>query len=109
MGEYTTRITTADCRSGWCESEVGIVRDAGGYLVTGPDLVRNGCCPAHWPLDREPYYLETRLPGRVKRPAKGDIAMASLIDSEDTRIFRFVSQWSLVTGLVALGLFLDAS
>jgi thioredoxin reductase (NADPH) len=43
-------------------SEVGIVRDAGGYLVTGPDLVRNGACPAHWPLSREPYYLETSMP-----------------------------------------------
>ena len=39
-----------------------------GYLVTGPDLVRNGQCPAHWPLAREPYYLETCMPG-LSRPA----------------------------------------
>lgn len=56
-------------------SEVGIVRDAGGYLVTGPDLVRNGRCPEHWPLDREPYYLETSMPGLF---AAGDVRHGSI-------------------------------
>jgi thioredoxin reductase (NADPH) len=55
--------------------EVGIVRDAGGYLVTGPDLVRNGRCPAHWPLTREPYYLETSIPGLF---AAGDVRHGSI-------------------------------
>jgi len=56
-------------------NEVGIVRDAGGYLVTGPDLVRNGRCPAHWPLDRQPYYLETSMPGLF---AAGDVRHGSI-------------------------------
>jgi len=56
-------------------NEVGIVRDAGGYLVTGPDLVRNGRCPAHWPLSREPYYLETSMPGLF---AAGDVRHGSI-------------------------------
>jgi len=56
-------------------SKVGIVRDAGGYLVTGPDLVRNGRCPGHWPLDREPYYLETSMPGLF---AAGDVRHGSI-------------------------------
>ena len=55
--------------------EAGIVCDAGGYLVTGPDLVRNGCCPAQWPLDREPYYLETSMPGLF---AAGDVRHGSI-------------------------------
>ncbi len=56
-------------------SEVRIVTDAGGYLVTGPDLVRNGGCPAQWPLDREPYYLETSMPGLF---AAGDVRHGSI-------------------------------
>jgi len=56
-------------------SDVGIVRDAGGYLVTGPDLVRHGACSAQWPLSREPYYLETSLPGLF---AAGDVRHGSI-------------------------------
>lgn len=53
----------------WAQ-EVGIVRDEGGYLVTGPDLLRNGKCPDDWPLNRDPYYLETNVPGVF---AAGDV------------------------------------
>jgi thioredoxin reductase (NADPH) len=56
-------------------SEVGIVRDAGGYLVTGPDLVHHGQCPKQWPLTREPYYLETSMPGLF---AAGDVRHGSI-------------------------------
>ena len=46
----------------WAEA-VGTVRDEEGYLVTGPDLGRGGTLPANWTLNREPYYLETNMPG----------------------------------------------
>lgn len=51
-------------------TEVGIVRDQGGYLVTGPDLLRDGRTPEAWPLKRTPYYLETSMPGVF---AAGDV------------------------------------
>jgi thioredoxin reductase (NADPH) len=38
----------------WAE-ELGIVRDPEGYLVTGPDLLKDGKLPEKWQLDRAPY------------------------------------------------------
>jgi thioredoxin reductase (NADPH) len=42
----------------------GIVdRDAHGFIRTGPDLLAEGRRPAGWPLDRDPLYLESSVPG----------------------------------------------
>jgi thioredoxin reductase (NADPH) len=49
-------------RTHWA-TEVGIVRDEEGFLVTGPDLIKNGGPPPNWRLNRQPYYLETNVPG----------------------------------------------
>jgi thioredoxin reductase (NADPH) len=49
-------------QTSWAD-EVGIVRDEAGYLVTGPDLLHENRAPAGWPLNRNPYYLETTVPG----------------------------------------------
>ena len=40
-----------------------IVRDAHGFVRTGPDLLAEGRRPAGWRLDRDPYYLESSVPG----------------------------------------------
>jgi thioredoxin reductase (NADPH) len=52
-----------------------MVRDEAGYLVTGPDLLRNGKRPEGWPLERDPYFLETSIPGMF---AAGDVRHGSV-------------------------------
>jgi len=46
-----------------------IIRDDGGYFITGADLLINGV-PAQWELERPPFYLETSVPGSF---AAGDV------------------------------------
>ncbi len=42
----------------------GVVeRDPKGFILTGTDLIRDGKPPKTWRLDREPYLLETSVPG----------------------------------------------
>jgi thioredoxin reductase (NADPH) len=55
--------------------EVGIQRDESGYLITGPDLLLDRESAKHWPLDRNPYYLETNVPGVF---AAGDVRHGSV-------------------------------
>ena len=40
-----------------------IRRDESGFVLTGPDLVSDGGNPSEWPLDRQPYLLESSVPG----------------------------------------------
>jgi thioredoxin reductase (NADPH) len=42
----------------------GVVeRDEQGYLISGQHLMREGRRPAGWGADRDPFYLETSVPG----------------------------------------------
>jgi thioredoxin reductase (NADPH) len=48
-------------RTDWLE---GVVRrDKRGFLLTGPDLLVDGRRPSGWPLDRDPWVLESSIPG----------------------------------------------
>jgi thioredoxin reductase (NADPH) len=40
-----------------------VERDERGFLLTGPDLIRDGQRPKGWTLDRDPFLLETNIPG----------------------------------------------
>ncbi|MCW2958176.1 MAG: pyridine nucleotide-disulfide oxidoreductase [Solirubrobacterales bacterium] len=49
-------------RTGWA-TDHAIGTDAGGFLLTGPDLLTDGRRPERWPLARDPLALETSVPG----------------------------------------------
>jgi thioredoxin reductase (NADPH) len=38
-------------------------RDEKGFLLSGPDLMRDGKAPKGWPLERQPWLLEASIPG----------------------------------------------
>jgi thioredoxin reductase (NADPH) len=40
-----------------------LMRDQYGFVCTGPDLLVEGRRPPGWTLDRDPYYLESSIPG----------------------------------------------
>jgi thioredoxin reductase (NADPH) len=40
-----------------------ILRDDHGFIPAGPDLLQAGKRPKGWMLDRDPYWLETNVPG----------------------------------------------
>ncbi|MEV5830423.1 FAD-dependent oxidoreductase [Spirillospora sp. NPDC052242] len=63
----------AEPRTDWLAGFVE--RDPRGYVPTGPDLVTGGARPAGWPLARQPYHLETSVPGVF---AAGDVRAASM-------------------------------
>ena len=47
-----------------------VARGEKGYVLTGADVLVDGKRPANWPLERDPYLLETSVPGIF---AAGDI------------------------------------
>ena len=47
----------ADAETGWLPPEIAL--DRNGFVLTGPDLR----LAERWELDRDPYLLETSVPG----------------------------------------------
>jgi thioredoxin reductase (NADPH) len=52
-----------------------VERDERGFLLTGPDLIRDGQHPKGWNLERDPFLLETNVPGIF---AVGDVRHGSV-------------------------------
>jgi thioredoxin reductase (NADPH) len=52
-----------------------VERDERGFLLTGPDLIRDGQHPKGWTLERDPFLLETNVPGIF---AVGDVRHGSV-------------------------------
>lgn len=72
-----------------------IVRDERGFIPTGPDLMRDGRRPRGWQPDRDPYLLETSVPGifAVGDVRKGSIKRVASGVGEGSVAISFVHQY----------------
>jgi thioredoxin reductase (NADPH) len=52
-----------------------VERDKAGFIPTGPELMHDGKRPRGWSLGRDPYWLETNIPGIF---AAGDVRARSV-------------------------------
>lgn len=66
--------------------------DSGGFILTGPDLRVDGRLPRSWPLERDPFLLETNVPGIF---AAGDVRHGA-----SKRVAAAVGEGSAAVGLV---------
>ncbi|MFC7602596.1 FAD-dependent oxidoreductase [Streptosporangium amethystogenes subsp. fukuiense] len=69
-----------------------VERDARGFVLTGPDLTADESRPRNWPLRREPYHLETNVPGVF---AAGDVRADSI-----KRVASAVGEGAMAVALV---------
>jgi thioredoxin reductase (NADPH) len=82
-------IGAAPCTD-WLGKEV--LRDENGFVLTGPDLLTEGQLRADWPLERQPYFLETSVPGVF---AAGDVRGQSV-----KRVASAVGEGAMAVALV---------
>ncbi|MER7129554.1 FAD-dependent oxidoreductase [Streptosporangium saharense] len=69
-----------------------VERDSRGFVLTGPDLTAAESRPRNWPLRREPYHLETNVPGVF---AAGDVRADSI-----KRVASAVGEGAMAVALV---------
>lgn len=69
-----------------------VARNRAGFIPTGHDLQQNGRYPAPWKLKRDPYYLETSVPGIF---AVGDVRQGAT-----RRVASAVGEGAIAVGLV---------
>jgi thioredoxin reductase (NADPH) len=86
----------ADAQTSWLPPEIAL--DHHGYVFTGPDMRAGG----RWTLDRDPYLLETSVPGIL---ACGDVRFGPVkrvaaAVGEGSMAIAFVHQYLRDTGAV---------
>lgn len=79
-------VPHSDCVAGVVE------RNHSGFILTGSDLIHNGRHPRNWTLRRDPYLLETSVPGIF---AAGDVRQGAV-----RRVASAVGQGAIAINLV---------
>ena len=69
-----------------------VERNRAGFIITGSDLMRGGSKPPGWKLRRDPYLLETNVPGIF---AAGDVRQGAV-----RRVASAVGQGAVAVNLV---------
>jgi thioredoxin reductase (NADPH) len=75
----------------WCPRE-HVFTDSAGYILTGQDLIATGRASECWPLERDPFPLET---SRVGLFTAGDVRHGST-----KRVAAAVGEGSMVASLI---------
>jgi thioredoxin reductase (NADPH) len=83
-------MTGADPNTSWLDGCIAL--EDKGFIRTGPDLSPENLSTAGWPLTRQPYLLETSLPGIF---AVGDVRGGSI-----KRVASAVGEGSIAISLV---------
>ena len=86
-------MTGADPNTSWLNGCIAL--DAKGFIKTGPDLLPDNLSAAGWSLMRQPYLLETSLPGVF---AVGDVRGGSI-----KRVASAVGEGSITISFVHRG------
>ena len=76
-----------DLTDGELAEFAAVARDERGFILAGPDVRENG-----WPLGREPYLLETTVPGVF---VAGDVRARSI-----KRVASAVGEGSMAVSLI---------
>ena len=89
----------ADAETGWLPPEIAL--DARGYVLTGAEMRAAG----HWPDERDPYLLETSVPGVF---ACGDVRLGPVkrvaaAVGEGSMVIAFVHQYLKDAGASLVG------
>ncbi|HWS32820.1 MAG TPA: FAD-dependent oxidoreductase [Actinoplanes sp.] len=80
----------AEPRTDWLGD--ALLRDDKGFIRTGTDLLSNGTRPPGWDRDRDPFYLESSVPGIF---AAGDVRASSV-----KRVASAVGEGAMAVALV---------
>jgi thioredoxin reductase (NADPH) len=80
----------AEPRTDWLDGVVA--RDERGFVLTGPDLLSGGSRPPGWLLPRDPFHLESSVPGVF---AAGDVRAQSV-----KRVASAVGEGAMAVSLV---------
>jgi thioredoxin reductase (NADPH) len=85
-------MTGADPNTRWLDGCIAL--DDKGFIKTGPDLLPDNLNAAGWPLTRQPYFLETSLPGvfAVGDARGGSIKRVASAVGEGSAAISFVHQ-----------------
>jgi thioredoxin reductase (NADPH) len=72
-----------------------VARNNAGFILTGDDLIRNGRRPPTWKLRRDPFLLETSVPGifAVGDVRQGAIRRVGSAVGQGASVINFVHQY----------------
>src|SRR5207247_9570877 len=98
-------VIGADAETGWLPAEIAL--DRHGYVLTGSEVAAAG----RWQLDRDPYLLETSVPGifACGDVRSGPVKRVAAAVGEGSMAIAFVHQFLRAAGVRHPGTWFSAA